>query len=173
MKKVRFLFCIIFILFFCSCSCSTSSKEYRERSFELIENDEAMVLELFDMYENHTIGWVSQNKADNILSYNIDGTDYYVGVIIGKENDALTEKYERACEIYDHLMKTYSINNIRYYEDLSSFEVWYDEGYIDADYGIVYYTDGRELNLSEENDDEQYFEEIQDGFYYYVMFIGF
>ena len=159
------------LLLLCSCGTSITADEFREKSKNCVEKDETILLELFNMHQDHTIEGISQVETENTIKYRYNGIDYFIGIENSKIDDTSTAKYERACEIFDHLIKTYSIKSINYYEDISEFEVWFDENLVDANYGIIYYTDGREL--SEETDDKEYVEKIKNGFYYYIMFIGF
>jgi hypothetical protein len=160
-------------------SCATDAiihkyyeQKYSELSTRCIEKDEDMILELFDMYQSGTIAWIGQGdnpQADIVTECN--QMKYSIGLPQDQKPTDETDKYQRACEIVDHLMSEYDIKEFTYYRDLDYLQIWFNGSTWDRDFGMTYYPPG--IEHPKDIPDKERSEEIRDGFYYYLYFKGF
>ncbi len=87
------------------------------------------------------------------------------------EIDVSSQAYMQACEIVDNLNNGYTVDGIFHNMYNNYIIIYFEEAYLNVDWGIAYYTP--DATQPEDIYQKEQYEEIKDGFYTYLMHIGF
>ena len=177
MKKHILLALIVLsftMLILSGCAAEKNYASFRELTCNCIEKDERLLIELYEIYNNNSIEKISlvENYSETKVGtfYDYNDKKYYVVTFEGKGICPLSKDYQRAFDILDYLLSEYSIIFVDYYFSPGNMQFYYDDGYINVDWSIIYYPPG----VVPEDALEEYerYEEIKDGFYTYTFFPG-
>jgi hypothetical protein len=177
MRKAIVILCAIFcfsVLALSGCYTWRDYPEIREITCKCVDKYEEELLGLYDLFINNNIDFISRSIAndykDKAAQININNNIYYVSTSDGKKADAAKSEYRKACIYVDNIMKDFDVDYIQYYSDLNKMEVWFNEGFINIFYCIVYYPPGE--TPPKDIVDKEKSEEIKDGFYTYIWLQG-
>ena len=171
-RILGFIICICSIVFvLCSCRTAEDYEAFEELTTQCVEEDQSVMLELYDMYENNIITGISQTNDTNVGGITIEYNDKQYHVFMPEETNNSTQDCLRACEIVDHLINKYPITDINYYDNLGKMELWFDENFYGMNWAIIYYPP--DIEPDEDVPGYDHTEEIKNGFYRYYCYPGF
>lgn len=173
MKKVIIVLCALLcitVLLLSGCYSKTDYPVIRDLTYECVNEYGETIKELYIICKEYNIKCIrklsEEDDKDKGIVINSKGSDYFVVISDGQEIDSENEDIQKACDYVDSIMDDYTIRFVIYYPSMKKMEIWFKDGFIDADVGIVYPLLGSPKAVP----DKEIYEEITDGIYLYIYF---
>ncbi len=160
----------LFSLILSGCAIQKDYEEFKKTGRQCMDEYKNELLEVFTLCKNNNIVEITilddnaKNKG-SIIEYN--NNKYSIYLTDDEKDNFSNVDAMRLCEIFETLRNRFQVYVI--YCN-SYMEILFKESYFNANWGIDYYPPDTEPPKNIDN--EELYEEIEDGFYYYLSLPG-